>query len=219
MMTFPQAKLAQQHPDWILVTDNEEKPIDKHWWLDPNNPQVQEYFVNLLTEVVRAYPDLYGIQLDDHWGIPVQFGNKMEAMTELTRQVVAAVRKIRPDLVISLSPNPLGFSRKKYAQDWLAWINEELINELVMQLYLPTSAEVALAMNNSILAQISPNIDVAVGIYAGGLRGQKPLAEIQQQISTVKQYGYGYAIFPWKTSFGLLRQASTKDKDHFLKAV
>ena len=122
-------------------------------------------------------------------------------------------------MVISLSPNPLGFSRKKYAQDWLAWINEGLIDELVMQLYRPTSAEVALAMDNSILAQISQKIDVAVGIYAGGLRGQKSLSEIQQQIAIVKQYGYGYAIFPWKTSFGLLRRASVKDKEHFLKAI
>ena len=97
MMTFPQAKLAQQHPDWILVTNDNEKLIDKHCWLDPENIQVQEYFVNLLTEVVLAYPDLYGIQLDDHWGIPVQFGDKSKAMTELTRQVIIAVRKIKPD--------------------------------------------------------------------------------------------------------------------------
>ena len=219
MMTFPWAKLAKQHPDWILATDNNEKLIDKHWWLDPDNLEVQEYFVNLLTEVVLSYPDLYGIQLDDHWGIPIQFGDKSAAMTQLTRKVVAAIREIRPNLVISLSPNPLGFSRKKYGQDWLAWINEGSIDELVMQLYRPTSADVALAMDNSILPQVNQSIDVGVGIYAGGLFGQKALAEIQQQISIVEQYGYGYAIFPWKTSLGILRRASRKEKENFLKAI
>ena len=126
-------------------------------------------------------------------------------MTELTSQVVEAVRTVRPDLTISLSPNPLGFSTKKYSQNWLAWIKAGLFDELVMQLYRPTSSEVALAIANSILPQVSNYADVAVGIYAGSLRKQKPLAEIQEQIATVKQYGYGYVIFPWKTSLGILR--------------
>ena len=219
LMTFANARLAQQHPDWILTTANNEKLIDNHWWIDPANPEVREYFINLFTEVALSYPDLYGIQVDDHWGIPIQFGDYTEAVTELTREVMSAVRKARPNLVISVSPNPLGFSRRKYSLDWLTWINEGLVDELVMQLYRPTSSEVELAMNNSILAQIRNTVDVAVGIYVGGLFGQKPLAEIQQQMSIVQQYGYGYALFPWKTSLGILRRASRQEKENYLKAV
>ena len=219
MMTFPHARLAQQHPDWILATSTGEKFIDNHWWLDPANPEVQQYFINLFTEVAASYLDLDGIQVDDHWGIPVQFGNKSEAMTELTGKVVEAVRKVRPDLIISLSPNPLGFSRKKYAQDWLTWIKAGLFDELVMQLYRPTSNEVSLAIANSILPEVSKYVDVAIGIYAGSLKKQKPLAEIQQQIAVVKQYGYGYALFPWKTSLGILRLANRTEKEKYLKAI
>lgn len=219
LMTFANDELAQRHPDWILTTANNEKLIDNHWWIDPANPEVREYFINLFTEVALSYPDLYGIQVDDHWGIPIQFGDYTEAVTELTREVMSAVRKARPDLVISLSPNPLGFSRRKYSLDWLTWINEGLVDELVMQLYRPTSSEVALAIDNSILPQIRNTVDVAVGIYAGGLFGQKPLAEIQQQMSVVKQYGYGYALFPWRTSLGILRRASRQEKENYLKAV
>ena len=219
MMTFPHARLAQQHPDWILTTSSGEKLIDNHWWLDPANPEVQQYFINLFTEVAASYLDLTGIQVDDHWGIPVQFGNKAEAMTELTNKVVAAVRKVRPDLVISLSPNPLGFSRQKYSQDWLAWIKAGLIDELVIQLYRQTSAEVALSIDNSILPEASQYVDVAVGIYAGNSRKQKPLVEIQQQITTVKQYGYGYVIFPWSSSLGILRWSDRQKKENYLKAI
>ena len=219
LMTFPDAKLAQQHPDWILATENNEKFIDRHWWLDPANSEVQQYFVDLFTEVALSYPDLYGIQLDDHWGIPIQFGDRTLAITELTNQVTAAVRKAKPDLVISLSPNPLGFSRTKYSQDWLTWIEAGWIDELVMQLYRPTSAEVALAIDNSVLRQIEPTVDVAIGIYAGSLNKEKALAEIQQQIATVKQYGFGYAIFPWKTSFGILRRANKEKKEGYLQAI
>ncbi|WP_202804215.1 glycoside hydrolase family 10 protein [Pleurocapsa sp. PCC 7319] len=219
LMTFPDAKLAQKHPDWILTTSNQEKLIDNHWWLNPANPEVQQYFVNLFTEVAASYPDIDGIQVDDHWGIPIQFGNHIDEMTELTQKVVRAVRKVRPELVISLSPNPLGFSRTKYSQDWLAWIQAGLIDELVMQLYRQTSHEVALSIDNSILPEVSKYVNVAVGIYAGSWHNQKSLAEIQRQISVVKQYGYGYAIFAWKTSFGILRFANRREKETYLKAI
>lgn len=219
MMTFPNARLAQQHPDWILTTGSGEKSIDNHWWLDPANLEVQQYFVNLFTEVAASYLELDGIQVDDHWGVPVQFGNKAEAMTELTRQVVKAVKKVRPDLIVSLSPNPLGFSQKKYSQDWLTWIEAGLFDELVMQLYRQTSLEVALSIENSILPVVSKYADVAVGIYAGSLAKQKTLTEIQQQIATVKRYGYGYAIFPWNTSLGILRLNDRTEKEQYLRAI
>ena len=217
MMTFPNTELAR-HPDWILSTESNEKLIDRHWWLDPDNPQVQQYFVNLFTEVAASYPELDGIQLDDHWGIPIQFGDKSQAMTSLTYKVVEAVRKIRSDLIISLSPNPLGFSQKKYSQNWLAWVEAGLFDELVMQLYRPTSSEVALAIDNSILPKVAKYVDVAVGIYAGGWQKLKPLAEIQRQTAVVRQYGYGYAIFSWKTSLGILRFDSRQEKENYLQA-
>ena len=140
-------------------------------------------------------------------------------MTELTNKVVKAIRKINPNIVISLSPNPLGFSVKKYSQNWLSWIEAGLIDELVMQLYRPTTQEVALAMNNSILPKVNKYVDVAVGIYAGSLRKQKPLTEIQKQIAIAKEYGYGYVIFPWETSLGFVRWHKLKEKESYLKAI
>ena len=217
LMTFGNAALAQQHPDWILTTEDNQKLIDNHWWLDPANPEVQQYFINLFAEVAYSYPNLYGIQIDDHWGIPIQFGDKSAAMTELTTKVVQTIRKANPNLAISLSPNPLGFSRKKYSQDWLAWIETGLFDELVMQLYRPTSQQVALSIDNSILSEVGNYVDVAVGIYAGSLNQQKPLAEIKQQIDTVRAYGYGYAIFPWSTSLGWLRWHSREEKEFYLR--
>ncbi len=219
MMTFGNAALTQRHPDWILTTKNNEKLIDNHWWLDPENPEVQQYFIDLFTEVAVSYPNLYGIQLDDHWGIPIQFGDKSAAMTELTRKIAEAIRNTNPNLVISLSPNPLGFSRKKYSQDWFIWIKAGLIDELVMQLYRPTSQEVALAIDNSILPEAKKYVDIGIGIYAGSLKNQKSLSEIQKQMEVAKNYGYGYVIFPWETSLGIVRWNKREKKENYLKAT
>ncbi|MDJ0591730.1 MAG: family 10 glycosylhydrolase [Pleurocapsa sp. MO_226.B13] len=46
MMTFANARLAQEHPDWILTTDNGEKLIDNHWWLDPNTVRISLIFLS-----------------------------------------------------------------------------------------------------------------------------------------------------------------------------
>jgi uncharacterized lipoprotein YddW (UPF0748 family) len=113
----------------------------------------------------------------------------------------------------------LGFAIKKYSQDWLAWVKAGLFNEIVMQLYRQTSQEVGLSIDNSILAEINEQVDVAIGIYAGGLRNQKSLAEIQRQITVVKKYGYGYAIFPWETSLGIVRWHNRKQKENYLQAI
>ena len=76
----------------------------------------------------------------------------------------------------------------------------------------------ALAIDNSILFKVSKYADVAVGIYAGSPYKLKPLAEIQRQIAVVRQYGYGYAIFSWKTSLGILRFNRRQEKENYLKS-
>jgi uncharacterized lipoprotein YddW (UPF0748 family) len=217
MMVFPDARLARQHPNWILKTQQGQQTIDSHWWLDPENEEVQHYFVNLFTEVARQYSGLSGIQLDDHWGIPLQFGNKTLAMTKLTRKVVAAIDRVRPDLEVSLSPNPLGFAKKKYAQDWLAWVKEGLIEEVVIQVYRPHSKDVLATLNSFEFKATSQYVPLGIGIYTGSWRRQPALSEIQKQISAVKQSGYGYALFCWESSFSPLRRASRQQKESYLK--
>lgn len=207
MMLFPKQKLAQQHPDWILTTSDGKQYIDKHLWLDPEKLEVQQYFVNLFTEVAQKYPELYGIQVDDHWGIPIVFGDKTQAMTELTRQIVRAVKQTSPNLIISLSPNPYQFSVNKYSLDWTRWIKEKLFDELVIQIYRPDSQQVTESILTSGIKEASQYVKVAVGIYAGGDPQLKSLSEIDRQVNVVKNFDYGYSIFSWEYTSIFLRKA------------
>jgi uncharacterized lipoprotein YddW (UPF0748 family) len=206
MMLFHHQNLVKQHPDWILKTPDGRQYIEKHLWLDPENPEVKEYFVNLFTEVTQNYPTLYGIQVDDHWGIPVIFGNKTQAMTELTRQIVFSLKQVNPNLVISLSPNPYQFSIKKYSLDWMTWIKENLFDELVVQIYRSDSKELTESILTSGIQEASHYVKVAVGIYAGGNKQLKSLSEIEKQVKAVEELGYGYSIFCWEYTSILLRK-------------
>ena len=209
MMVFPNGEIARQHPDWLLTTAEGKQFIDRHLWLNPENPEVQQYFINLFTEVASNYPALDGIQVDDHWGIPIQFGNKVQAMTNLTRQVVKAIKKVRPNLIISVSPNPYQFSLQKYSLDWLTWIQEGLFDEVIVQIYRQTSTDVAKSIPHSGLKEASEYIPVAIGIFAGGEGKFTSLMEIQKQVDLVQQSGYGYSLFCWEyTSIPLRKMIS-----------
>ena len=42
-------------------------------WLNPLRPDVQKFMTDLIVEIVSNY-DVDGIQLDDHFGYPSEFG-------------------------------------------------------------------------------------------------------------------------------------------------
>lgn len=95
--------LAQKHPDWLteskegsantffqdeLEAKNEknngnliqrwrksayERQVSQLAWLNPLHPEVQQLIKGLMLEVVMNYP-VDGVQLDDHFGMPVELG-------------------------------------------------------------------------------------------------------------------------------------------------
>ena len=198
MMVFPNGEIAKQHPDWLLTTANGKQFIDHHLWLNPEHPEVIQYFINLFTEAATNYPNLDGIQVDDHWGIPIQFGNKVQAMSDLTRQVIKSVKQVRPNLLVSISPNSYQFSLRKYSLDWLNWVKEGLFDEVVVQIYRQNSADVAKSVTHSGIHEASKYIPIAVGLFAGGNAKLTSLNELEKQINLVEQLDYGYSLFCWE---------------------
>lgn len=215
LMLHPDDSLAKQHPDWLLADG---QIVNNCVWLDPSHLEVQKYFTSLFTEVAYLYPKLSGIQLDDHWSVPREFGDYSNQLTQLTVQVAATIKKIQPDWIISLSPNPPNFAYKKYNQNWLNWVYQGYIDEVVVQIYRPTAVEVNQTLPHSGLPEASQYVPVAAGIYTGfsghGL-DIKPLKEVQQQLKVVQEQGYGYSLFTYEYTFSFLRLAKTQTKESF----
>jgi hypothetical protein len=69
--------LDKMHPDWFTqdIKRNRVRYSDKEprVWLNPLMPEVQDFIEELLIEIITKH-DVDGIQLDDHFGIPVEFG-------------------------------------------------------------------------------------------------------------------------------------------------
>ena len=196
LMLHPTNEVAIANPEWLLQTPEGETIVNDFVWLNPEHPEVQEYILQIISEVSQY--NLTGIQLDDHWSVPIQFGNKVQAMNELTAKIRQTMKEINPDLKLSISPNPYGFSLKKYNQDWLHWAKQGYIDEVALQVYRPTSDEFAKSIQSSQIQQLPADIPVVIGIYTGSWVSLLPHEEIDKQIEITKNLNYGYSLFCWE---------------------
>jgi uncharacterized lipoprotein YddW (UPF0748 family) len=68
LMVHPNAPLVTNKPEWFMLTHKQQKTVDGNFRLNPTHPEVQDFIVSLIREVVKNY-DIDGIQLDDHFAI------------------------------------------------------------------------------------------------------------------------------------------------------
>jgi uncharacterized lipoprotein YddW (UPF0748 family) len=127
-----------------------------------------------------------------------KIGNKTQAMNKLTAKVRQHLKEINPEMVLSLSPNPYDFSLNKYNQDWLKWAKKGYIDEVIIQIYRPNSAQVKQAVDTSKINYLPEHIPIGIRIFAGNFDNFLHPQEIQKQIDVTEKFGYGYSIFCWE---------------------
>ncbi|MFM7601724.1 MAG: glycoside hydrolase family 10 protein [Pseudanabaena sp.] len=235
LMTEEGSELMRQHPDWVtqrrdgshlfLHGENNQHRLA---WLNPAHPEVQKFLTDLIVEVVTKY-DVDGIQLDDHFGMPVELGYdnytialykkdhfgrlppedfndpswmkwRAKYITNLMRKISKAVRAIKPNCLVSLSPNPKDFSYKKYLQDWYSWVYLNYIDELIVQVYRDDISNYISELSRPELQEIRQKIPVAVGILTG-LRVQNvDMRQIKGQVKIARELTLdGFSFFFYET--------------------
>src|SRR5204863_4459823 len=129
----------------------------------PIHPEVRTFLLGIIVEALNRY-DLDGVQLDDrlawpgnnmgydeytksaytkdHGGPPPSDPDnaewvrwRTEKVSEFAEQFYKAVRKARPDVLVSVSPSPYPFSVEQHAADWPAWAKNGWMDEFVPQMY------------------------------------------------------------------------------------
>ncbi|MFO0047001.1 MAG: glycoside hydrolase family 10 protein [Pseudanabaena sp.] len=217
-----------QRKDGSHVFLHGEKDQHRLAWLNPAHPQVQKLLIDLIVEVVTKY-DVDGIQLDDHFGMPTELGYddytitlykkdhfgrlppedinnpswmqwRAKYITSLMRKISKSVRAIKPNCLISLSPNPKDFSYKKYLQDWYNWVYLKYIDELIVQVYRDDIDNFKRELEQPELQEIRLKIPVAVGILTG-LRVQNvDMRQIKGQVKIVRELNLdGFSFFFYET--------------------
>jgi uncharacterized lipoprotein YddW (UPF0748 family) len=205
-----------------------------HVLLNPVHPQVQAMILKLLVEVVERY-EVTGIQLDDHFGWPVAFGydaytrQRFEAemgypppanpqdlswmrwradqLSQLMAKIHKTLKQKRPNLVISLSPNMPAYAYRETLQDWPAWVRQGYVDEVVLQAYRPTAAEVGNLLQDPEVVALRQQVPLRVGLFAGPAFAAKPAEQIAAQIRVAQAQGFdGFVLFTWEFALGPLRK-------------
>ena len=242
------SELAKLHPDWLTqkqdggTTWKEGK--DPRVWLNPFKPEVKKFIIDLVVEVVGKY-DVDGIQFDDHFGLPSEFGYdkftvdlykrehqgklppqdpkneewinwRADKITALMRDLFAAIKATNPKAIVSISPNPQSFAKSFFLQDWAKWERQGLVEELLIQVYRDKLETFVGELQKPEVQLASKHIPVGIGILTGVKPKPISMKQIQTQIAAVRKQGLaGVSFFFYETLWKLTNEPAAIRKDGF----
>jgi len=153
--------------------------IDNQYFLEPGDPRVRQYLLDIVGEILKAYPDLDGIQFDyirypdkdPEYGYTKMnmerfkktTGNatidecsqtwkdwKSAQVTELLEALIGRTREFRKDIRISAT-GCMPYSRALFEayQNWPSWINNGLIDFVTVMSYSPYPDEFERSISNA----------------------------------------------------------------------
>ncbi len=243
LMVPMNSAIAKAHPDWLTRTQGGSSKPDGELnltYLNPAHPQVQAFLTDLIVEVVRRYP-VDGIQLDDHFALPVEMGYdpytrklyqgdhggqsppsdfldpewmawRAAHVTRLMAKISSAVKEARPGMIVSLSPNPPEYAYRTSLQDWGAWVEKGLIDEAAVQVYRSDLVSLRADLAARSLSRLNAKVPVSIGLYTGPFLKVKPIRQVQKEIEAVREAGFsGVSFFCWETTLWLAKGGSADE--------
>lgn len=198
-------------------------------WLNPFHPEVQQFLTDLVLEAVVKY-DLDGIQFDDHTSLPKTFGydrytlnlyrqeTKKEApanvddpdwvrwrankITAFMSNLSKSVKQRKPNLIFSVSPNYYDFAYKQQLQDWLGWVRQNIVDELIVQVYRADLDDFTSQISRPEIVEAQNKISTGIGILSGLRNSNVPIARVFSQSFATQRRGLGISYFYYKSLWG-----------------
>ncbi|MDS3859926.1 glycoside hydrolase family 10 protein [Thermosynechococcaceae cyanobacterium BACA0444] len=195
-------------------------------WLNPFHPEVQKFMTDLVVEAISQY-DVDGIQFDDHMSLPNEFGYdpytvalykqetkkdppahpqatdwvkwRADKITAFMKQLNQAIQARKPKIIVSVSPNPYPSAYNSSLQDWVAWINQDIVDELIVQIYRPTLEAFLEQIARPELQAAKQKIPTAVGILSGLRTNLTPLSLVKAKVTAAQTDGLGVAFFYYES--------------------
>ncbi len=156
-----------KNSDWLGI-GNDGKPANYNnhdYYFNSFSPKVQNYLIDLITESIRKYPDVDGIQGDDrlpascinsgydrftvkryqkaHKGQmpPQNFKDsawmrwRLDILNNFGERLYKKVKKLNRNTMVSFAPNPYPWCRDNLMQEWPQWVSAGICDLLAVQCY------------------------------------------------------------------------------------
>jgi len=211
-------------------------------WLNPFHPEVQQFITDLVLEVVTQYP-VDGIQFDDHTSLPNEFGYdsytialykqetkkdvppnpqdpewvrwRADKITAFVTQLNHAVKKRKPKAIFSISPNPYVTAYNTYLQDWLTWVREGIVDELIVQVYRPNLQSFREQLARPEIQEAQQKIPTGVGVLTGLRNKPVSMQLIQAKVQAARDRGLGVAFFYYESLWDNSPEPITERQSNF----
>jgi uncharacterized lipoprotein YddW (UPF0748 family) len=198
-------------------------------WLNPFHPEVQKFLTELVLEAVSNY-DLDGIQFDDHTSLPKTFGydrytlnlyrqeTKKEAPADVNNpdwvrwrankisafmsRLSKAVKQRKPNVIFSVSPNYHDFAYRQQLQDWLSWVRQGFVDELLVQVYRDDLDDFLAQISRPEIVEVQGKISTAIAILSGLRNSNVPMSRVYSQAVNARNRGLGVSFFYYKSLWG-----------------
>ncbi|ERT09908.1 melibiase family protein [Lyngbya aestuarii BL J] len=245
------SNLAKQHPDWLTRrldgTLIKKEGNDERVWLNPFHPEVQQFILDLIVEIVTNY-NIDGIQFDDHFGLPSEFGYdqytvslyqaehqgklpsedfyetywvrwRADKINQFVKRVFETVKAIDQECIISLSPNPLHFALPAYLQDWFTWERKGWIEEIVLQVYRPDLERFTTELERTEVELAKDHIPFAIGILSGLKNRSTPMNMIEKQVKETRNNELAGVSFFFYESLWNWAEESPRERQNKLQRL
>ena len=243
--------LARRHPDWLTQKRDGSYivPEGSHLrvWMNPFHPEVQRFMLYLINDLMANY-DVDGFQVDDHLGLPTEFGYdpvtvslyqqehdgqsppnnprdpewmrwRADKITEFMGQVFQVVKGRKPNAIMSISPNPHPFAYQHFLQNWVDWRQRGYAEEIIIQLYRSDLSRFIWEMNQPTARRARSHVPTGIGILTGLRNLPVPIGRIQEQIKSVRDRSYAGVSFFFYESLWNFNSESPEERAAGLQAV
>lgn len=198
-------------------------------WLNPFHPEVQQFLTDLILEAVSKY-DLDGIQFDDHTSLPKTFGYdrytlnlyrqetkkaapadvndpnwvrwRANKITAFMSRLSKAVKQRKPNVIFSVSPNYHDFAYRQQLQDWLSWVRQGFVDELLVQVYRDDLDDFLAQISRPEIVEVQGKISTAIAILSGLRNSSVPMSRVYSQAINARNRGLGVSFFYYKSLWG-----------------
>ncbi|TWH54154.1 glycoside hydrolase family 10 protein [Dulcicalothrix desertica] len=242
------SELAKRRPQWLTSRRDGTKIVKEgtheRVWLNPFRPDVQQFMLDLIVEIVKNY-DVDGIQFDDHFGLPAELGYdsytvalykkenrgklppknpqdpewlrwRANKITNYMKRVFTAIKAANKNCLVSVSPNPQRFSYDFFLADWQRWERMGLIEELIIQIYRNDLKVFNSELDRPEVKAARSHIPVSIGIISGLKNKYVPMQQIQTQVQNVRARKFaGVSFFFYETLWNMSNEPTQQRQAGF----
>ncbi len=228
-MAPPSSELATKYASWLTQKQDgstiSTSAAGEVVWLNPLHPEVQQLITDLVLEIITQY-DTDGIQFDDHMSLPNEFGYdkytvalymkekkkappnptdadwvrwRADKISTFMAQLNKAIKARKPSAIVSIAPNYYDFAYKVHLQDWLGWIRQKSVDELIVQVYRPDLASFVDQIARPELQEAQQKVSTAIGVLTGLRNSPVSMQMIQAQAQAARDRGLGVTFFYYES--------------------